>query len=148
MSRGLSVSPTLLGLTHDMLEEEQREREEKLAREAGELWGLTRDASLIVAEAGEVNAPESAERPKGKYKVQFIDDSDPFGLETDISKKKAVAQMTHLAWVSVWMCSSVVRQLNCRSLSAKGDIFWTSLKVSNSLGLWNRIDHQAATTSR
>jgi hypothetical protein len=36
MSRGLYVTPTLLGLSHDMLEEEQREREERLAKEAGQ----------------------------------------------------------------------------------------------------------------
>jgi hypothetical protein len=49
---------------------------------------------------GEIENAAVSEKPKGKYKVEFIDDSDPFGLETGESKRKAVAQMTHLAWVS------------------------------------------------
>ena len=99
MSRGLSVSPTLLGLTHDMLEEEQREREERLARESGQLTAFVLSSKLM-SEQGEATSTENPDKPKGKYKVQFIDDSDPFGLEAGEPRRKVIAQMTHLAWVS------------------------------------------------
>ena len=87
MSRGLVVSPTLLGLTHDDMEANRTERDTSDEEKAG---------------GDEFTKPPSP--PTGsKYKVRFVDEMDPFGLASlgDSSRPASrVQQMSWMAWVA------------------------------------------------
>jgi len=95
----LTVSPTLLGLTQDALEETLRERER--AETQGSDSGSHASARPELTAADASAAPLGAGRESATYKVRIIDEQDPFNLEGKEAKFRAIAQMSYYAWVGV-----------------------------------------------
>lgn len=83
MSEGLIVSPTLLGLTHDSLVNDEREEREK------------KDVDPDAAMQSPVN--DAATLKNAQYTVTYIDQDDPFRLGT--SSRKSMAQLSQNSWV-------------------------------------------------
>lgn len=98
-STGLTVSPTLLGLSHDDLELEERERIE--SREEGGASTQRCNAMLTPQDLGAISEDgDEADAANKRYAVRFVDVDDPFGVTGKEPRVKALAQMTKMAWVS------------------------------------------------
>lgn len=108
MSEGLIVSPTLLGLTHDSLVNDEREEREKkdVDPDAGAHYrhnmSSTADVGIFKAMQSPVN--DAATLKNAQYTVTYIDQDDPFRLGT--SSRKSMAQLSQNSWVRLTVRST------------------------------------------
>jgi ATP-dependent helicase IRC3 len=89
------VSPTLFGLTHDELTQEERDREEAKRETGGESCANPRVNPLTRLA---LVAPSAADNTPRVRKVTFVDEDDPFRVAS--SNRPPIAKMSSNAWVA------------------------------------------------
>ena len=113
VSHGVLVSPTLLGLSHDEVDERaetSKEAEGEGGQGYGE-WLCSWPVSIGLRLMRDVEGTEGGDGgARRNYKVTFIHEDDPFSLLAP-EQKRSMAQTSTNAWVSA--SAAGVRRWEC-----------------------------------